>query len=179
MIARILSSIARWMIANQSHPKKRFGVYMFIICLAALATAVLFHFSLTVYYAFSLAVLILTIAFLYRYDIPERTVVDETKAICLFSLVTITVLSVITFETYCNAKGGVFANIDHHALSLKGFALADKGMATTKRLLWKTRCRGTSFHMNLKETVRARSLPFILNRTTLDVHFSLKRKERI
>lgn len=128
MIARILSSIARWMIANQSHPKKRFGVYMFIICLAALATAVLFHFSLTVYYAFSLAVLILTIAFLYRYDIPERTVVDETKAICLFSLVTITVLSVITFETYCNAKGGVFANIDHHALSLKGFALADKGI---------------------------------------------------
>lgn len=109
------------------YPKSKYGIYMSSICVAALATAVFWHFSLPAYYCFSLFVIVLSAWYLRHYRINTQSG-DDTKAISIFTVTTITILSFFVFETYYNAKDNVFHNVSHHALALKGYTLADEGI---------------------------------------------------
>lgn len=121
----LLEKIDSWLITQSNRPKRRYGIYMLIVCVTALLISLLWHFSLPLYYFFALGIIIFSSWFLHHFQINSE---DDTKAISIFTVIAVAVLSSFVFETYYNAKDDVFYNVDHHALALKGYTLTDEGV---------------------------------------------------
>lgn len=106
---------------------KSYGL-SFLVCIVAFFLLKNYHFSLAYYFAIITAYMLLMSTLCRQVRISNSGENNYSPIVMITTYMSVALLSIMVYVNYYEGRGGIYNNVDHHALALKGYQVASTGV---------------------------------------------------
>ena len=100
----------------------------FLVCIVAFFLLKNYHFSLTYYFAIVTAYVLLMSTLCRQAKVSKGEEINYSPIALITTYMSVALMSIMVYVNYYEGRGGVYNNVDHHALALKGFQVSPTGI---------------------------------------------------
>ncbi len=108
----------------------KFKIYglSFLVCIVAFFLLKNCHFSLTYYFAIVTVYMLLMSTLCRQAKVSKGEEINYSPIAMITTYMSVALMSIMVYVNYYEGRGGIYNNVDHHALALKGFQVSPTGI---------------------------------------------------